>query len=534
MKKTLLSCLLSLALCMSVIGGAAYAEESDTAVQTTTQTTVEAETQSILPPVYTWGTVEIQEDGSLYLTNDDTENIYNEVIVRISEETAIVDAETGNPMNSSELEDGSVLHVWLGNAMTMSLPPQAIAMLIVANVPEGSEVPQFYQITEADYTYDDTDSSITAAALKFSDGSELEVSNDTVLVPYKTKNIVGLDSLIPETKILVWNDADENIEKVMVFANEYNTDVDTDGDETVTDTEDNTTSDPNEETEAQPSILAPVLAWGTVDIQEDGSLFITNDNPDVIHNEIIVRISEDTPIVDASTGESMYASDLQDGSTIYTWLGNAMTLSLPPQANAILVVANIPEGSEAPQFYQIIEADYTYDATDSSITAAALKFSDGSELEVSKDAVLVPYMTKNIVTMDSLIPGTRILVWNDADENIEKIMVFGYEYSGYMNIDEEVISVSGSELSVNGKAIDEMIYVPLRAVAEAAGFEVTWSRENGAGILHGEDEIISGILPDTESIQTPEGETMLSAKCVLDNDITYVPALDLAYFLNLF
>lgn len=38
----------------------------------------------------------------------------------------------------------------------------------------------------------------------------------------------------------------------------------------------------------------------------------------------------------------MELSDLKDGETVYAWVGPVMTLSLPPQATAILILANIP------------------------------------------------------------------------------------------------------------------------------------------------------------------------------------------------
>ena len=532
MKKRLLSLLTSLALCLGVMGGAAFADEVTAEPGPVLDDAMMVDpaegATTVLPPVYTWGTIEIQEDGSLYLTNDDEENLYNEVIIRISEETAVVDGETGNPMNASDLEDGSIIHVWLGNAMTMSLPPQATAKVIIANVPEESTTPKYYEISSTEYTYDEDNETLASVMLFCTDGTELEISKDIQLFPYRTKNIVGLDSLIPYGRIIVWTDAEENIEKVMVLPYEENNEEATA--EAASVDEENAAADEQE----QPSPLAPVLAWGTVQVQEDGSLYIINEDETVINNEIVVRLGEDTPIVDAATGDSMPASDIKDGSTVYAWLENAMTLSLPPQANAIVIVANVTEGSEVPEFYQIANAEYTYDETDSSITSAALKFTDGTSMDISKDIQLFPYMTKNIVTLDSLVPGTKILVWKNAEENIEKVMVFAYEYSGYLNIKDDVISISGEELPVKGQMIGEIFYAPLRSVAENAGYEVTWTKEDGAGILKGEDEVVTLVLPDAETVQTPEGETSLTGKCMLDNDTTYIPVLDLSYFLNLF
>lgn len=56
--------------------------------------------------------------------------------------------------------------------------------------------------------------------------------------------------------------------------------------------------------------------------------------------------------LDAVTGEPMELSDLKDGETV-TPGGPVMTLSLPPQATAILILANIPADYGVPQYYEI-------------------------------------------------------------------------------------------------------------------------------------------------------------------------------------
>lgn len=49
----------------------------------------------------------------------------------------------------------------------------------------------------------------------------------------------------------------------------------------------------------------------------------------------------------------MELSELKDGETVYAWMGPVMTLSLPPQATAILILANIPADYGVPQYYEI-------------------------------------------------------------------------------------------------------------------------------------------------------------------------------------
>ena len=55
-------------------------------------------------------------------------------------------------------------------------------------------------------------------------------------------------------------------------------------------------------------------------------------------------------ILDAVNGYPVLLDDLEDGSTVYAYVGPAMTMSLPPQATAHLILANIPEDFGVPQY----------------------------------------------------------------------------------------------------------------------------------------------------------------------------------------
>ena len=105
MKKTFLNCALALALCVSMSGGAVMAEETDKDIMLISADT--AVEPAVLMPVQVNGAVTVLEDGALYIKNDNEESIHSEVIARISEETAVVDAETGFAMNPADIADGA-------------------------------------------------------------------------------------------------------------------------------------------------------------------------------------------------------------------------------------------------------------------------------------------------------------------------------------------------------------------------------------------------------------------------------------------
>ena len=103
--------------------------------------------------------------------------------------------------------------------------------------------------------------------------------------------------------------------------------------------------------EATPAVepMAPFRVWGKVTKLESGSLLITSGDDKATHPEVVVHLPEGVPCVDAVTGLPMDMSKLKDGDTLYTWVGPAMTMSLPPQTSATIVVGNIPADYRAPQ-----------------------------------------------------------------------------------------------------------------------------------------------------------------------------------------
>ena len=53
-----------------------------------------------------------------------------------------------------------------------------------------------------------------------------------------------------------------------------------------------------------------------------------------------------------------------------------------------------------------------------------IKSTDGTEYEIAADAQVVPYLTKNIVKLTDVVEGSECMVWQNADDVVEKVMVF--------------------------------------------------------------------------------------------------------------
>ena len=180
----------------------------------------------------------------------------------------------------------------------------------------------------------------------------------------------------------------------------------------------------SDETAALPQVLAPVGVWGKVAKQEDGSLLLTSGDPDASNPEIVIHLTDETWYVDGVTGLPLDAEKIKDGDTLYIWVGPAMTMSLPPQTTAVVVVGNVPAGGKAPQYAEIT-APAIFPAPGG--TERRLPIA-GGDLTVLEAAEVTPFRTKNIVTLDDLVPGAQLLAWSGEDGKINRVLLLPYAY----------------------------------------------------------------------------------------------------------
>lgn len=285
--------------------------------------------------------------------------------------------------------------------------------------------------------------------------------------------------------------------------------------------------------------LAPVRVWGKVTRLESGSLLLKNDNADDIYNEVVVHLAKGVPCVDAVTGLPMDMSKVKDGDTLYAWVGNAMTMSLPPQTSALIVVGNIPADYRVPEFYKITGTGGAATVATNPLpprTHVDFPVAGGETLTIPVSAGFTPWLTRQIVTVDDLVPGSQILVWKDRDGKAEKVLLLPYGYRGYYTVNEKgEVTVNGEKLAVNARLSGPGL-LPLRAVAEAVNYDVSWVSGQGAVVKEG-DRVLFSVLPGSETVKRSEeegGDWELDAPCVVEQGVTYLAAGDLGMLLNLY
>ena len=281
------------------------------------------------------------------------------------------------------------------------------------------------------------------------------------------------------------------------------------------------------------------VIWGTVAHQKDGGLLMSTSTGEPTEDYILW--TEGVMILDAVSGEPVDAKSIKDGSTVYAWLGaqTAVTMSLPPQVTPELLLVNIPADFKVPQYDIIVRANYIMKGIPG-YSGMAITLSDGTACQVWQDATVKPYLTRNRVTYQDLLPGTRVLMWADDSGKGSRVLVFPYAYKGGISL------YNDGYLCVNGRANvlpsalrrpykDERLYVPIRAVAEAAGYSVSWDKEFGVTVKDG-GEIVFQICPDTDLAHGPAtvDRQSLSGPCLIANGVTYLEAGDLARLLGMF
>ncbi len=152
----------------------------------------------------------------------------------------------------------------------------------------------------------------------------------------------------------------------------------------------------------------PIMVYGTITSIDLESGDITLDKPD--GQEIIFHtVKEIVPIIDVSNDLPADMESLEEGQPVYAWSSEVMTMSIPPQTSLQAMIVNVPENSGAPMYIVVSEAVYDQDT-------GTLEIIDheGNVWTAGEDTEVSPFKTKNIVTLEDITEGSRIVVWDDC------------------------------------------------------------------------------------------------------------------------
>lgn len=176
---------------------------------------------------------------------------------------------------------------------------------------------------------------------------------------------------------------------------------------------------PGTEGQAPAEMEASIRVWGPVlEVLEDG-IVIDNQSGISSPGEMVLHISqEESRVLDAVDGLPVAVSEIQVGEVVYANIGMAMTMSLPPQTNAKMVICQIPADFKAPEYIQVQSMQWNED------TSWTLTATNGTEYHVPADCPVNPYLTRNIVTLQDVTEARTLLVWSDAENVAQKLLLF--------------------------------------------------------------------------------------------------------------
>ena len=183
-------------------------------------------------------------------------------------------------------------------------------------------------------------------------------------------------------------------------------------------TEESETEDETEELSM--AGITPVRIYGVIsEIWADQNTIVVDNQSDASSpGEIELKMdAENTLVLDATTGYPVSLEDVQTGS-FEAYLGGTMTMSLPPQTTPYVVIVNIPEDYGTPQYAIVEQIEKDGDG------GATVTATDGRSYVLSADTQIVPYRTKNIVTIDDIQAGMACLIWLDEDGTASKVQIF--------------------------------------------------------------------------------------------------------------
>ena len=153
--------------------------------------------QDPMLPVMVWGTAHVEE-GRVLVTNDNEGAKFPELLLSVTEETAILDAVTGAVKNLEDVRDGETVYAYAGPALAPSLPPQAHAAILLCNFPADFGSPIYAEVQRVTAGEDGK------ISVLMTDDIVLHLSADTELLAYGAKNVPTLEDIRPGTRLLSW------------------------------------------------------------------------------------------------------------------------------------------------------------------------------------------------------------------------------------------------------------------------------------------------------------------------------------------
>ena len=216
---------------------------------------------------------------------------------------------------------------------------------------------------------------------------------------------------------------------------------------------------------------------GSVTGRNGDMITITNDNKKT--DSVALHITDDTFVIQNGTGYYLNGFDIREGEQVKAWYGSVLTRSLPPQGKADTVIAGKQNDRPTFTYFNIGKVEPQEDGSvrvlnvneSQYVTIFPQVYPDVDELK-SGDKMLLWYEFTTM-SMPGQATATKAVLLKQGPADINISTTAG------------VIAMDGKELA-DVKLVEKnnTLYVPLRQVAEALGYTVTWNGDAQTAVVY--------------------------------------------------
>ncbi len=254
----------------------------------------------------------------------------------------------------------------------------------------------------------------------------------------------------------------------------------------------------------------------TVDAANKRVTIRTNDDKDVT-----LRIDSITKVIDNAKRTTVTLQKIKAGTRAAAWFDPRNASSSPA---ALVLVVHIADGATVPTYFEAERIDR------SGNDLRLLNQPQDIVLTVKRTLKIKLFGSSNTQNAGAIKPGSQFLAWYDtaalsypAQAGTDDILLFPYDYDGYILIDRGYANVNGYTLSA--KLIiteDGSVLFPILETAKRLGFRTTYSAgKKAVTIYSGNREIITFTVGQTTC---DFGCTFVEAAAPrIENNVFYVP-----------
>ena len=355
-----------------------------------------------------YGTVAQIENGQILLENDEEGAAYPQVLLNLTEDTLILSGEDCSQKTLSDIAVGDTLYADISPAMTRSLPPMANAFTVFCEIPEDSAVPTYAQITDISTDDDGTLRITTDQELILIPGEDTSVLSLDGGETLAASDLAVGDTILAKYQIMTMSiPAQTSPEEIRLVAKASDT--------AAAESAENTTSS------IRVFGAANEISIGGI---KNGQILLENNEEGAAYPQVLLNITEDTLILSAEDYSQKTLSDIAVGDTLYADISPAMTRSIPPMSNAVVVFCEVAEDSVIPTCAQITDIQTAEDGQVTIVTDQSLNLLPNESTRVLSLDGSLELSVSDLAIGDTILARFQIMTASiPAQTNPEEIRV---------------------------------------------------------------------------------------------------------------